>query len=79
MKGWCKIIETETHDVLVRRLSNDNGEEIIVTIQTSICEVSQTLGFNEDCEKADRVFKEKIDENYCVEFINAIEKEFEIT
>jgi len=79
MKGWCKIIETETHDVLVSRSSKDEKEVIEVTIQTEICEVTQTLGFNEDVEKADKVFKEKIDHDYCVAFIEAVMKDFEIS
>jgi len=76
MKGWCKIIETEKYDVLVQRKSDDEAEVVSVTIQTEICEVTQTLGFDENVEKADKVYLEHIDEKYCLDFISAVEKEF---
>jgi hypothetical protein len=75
MKNWFKKIETETHDVLIKRSSENGSENVEVTIMTALCEVTKTLGCGEDSSKADRAFKE-IDKEYCIKFINAVEQTF---
>jgi hypothetical protein len=77
MKDWCKIIETETYDVLVQRKSDDDTELILITIQTDDAEITQTLGFD-NVKKANKVYAEKIDKKYCIDFIEQFKniKEF---
>jgi hypothetical protein len=75
MKNWFRKIETETHDVLIKRSRENDSESVEIIISTELCEVTKTLGFKEDSEKADAKFKE-IDKEYCLKFINAVEQTF---
>jgi hypothetical protein len=76
MKNWCRIIELEAHDVLIKRDSENDSENVSISIMTELCQVNKTLNFEkEDSEKADAKYKE-IDEDYCVKFINGIEEMF---
>jgi hypothetical protein len=76
MKNWCRIIELEAHDVLIKRDSENDSENVVVSIMTKLCQVNKTLSFKkEDSEKADAKYK-VIDEDYCIKFINGIEEMF---
>lgn len=57
MKNWCKIIETETHDVLVQRLSTDeDGEHIQISIRLDGVLATFKPSFGEDEAIADEAF-----------------------
>jgi diketogulonate reductase-like aldo/keto reductase len=61
MKGRCKIIELETHDVLVQRLVNESdGEHIKITVWFPLGQMIQTGSFgdeDESAKEADEVYE----------------------
>lgn len=76
MKNWCRIIELEAHDVLIKRSFDDDEQNVEVIIQTRGIEVNKIISFkHKDSDKADDLYKE-IDKEFCIKFINEVETAF---
>lgn len=58
MKDWCKIIQTESHDVVVQLGANDkDGDHVKISIRDNSVDVSVVIT-GEDESEAKRMYSE---------------------
>ena len=58
MKKWCKIIETEKHDVLIQRMSTDeDGEHLTISVKLEGVLAQFKPSFGDDEAFADEAFQ----------------------
>lgn len=59
MKNWCKILQGETHDILVQRIyDEENGEHCAITVNVQVMQCTLRASFEEDAKAADKFFEE---------------------